>query len=75
MLQWLRYLSTNKEWKVEILRSTLLPLLEVSLLLEEVNCKRSVTDMLKISFGDSLEPELRCDAFSLVNQLRFFSYS
>ena len=76
MLQWLKYLATNKEWKVEIVRSTLLPILEVSLILDEVNCKRSVTDMLQVSVSGSLEPDLRCvlPLFTSIVDGLFFLY-
>lgn len=42
----------KQEWKLEILSAVLLPLLELALMLEEVNGKRSVTDMLKTAICD-----------------------
>jgi hypothetical protein len=40
-------LITNKEWKLEILKSILLPIFELSLILDEIVGKKTVTDFLQ----------------------------
>ncbi|XP_046635826.1 protein MMS22-like [Daphnia pulicaria] len=46
-LHWLKFLITNKDWKLEILKSILLPIFELSLILDEIVGKKTVTDFLQ----------------------------
>lgn len=46
-LHWLKFLITNKDWKLEILKVILLPIFELSLILDEMVGKKNVTDFLQ----------------------------